>query len=756
MPTTLIAALVMYGEISLVAATFIANFAISFAASLLITRIFGQDAPKQADNGVRQQIPPSSTNSLPVVYGDAYLGGVFVDAVLSIDQTTMYYVLAISNVSPNGQLTFQNGWFYYGDRSVQFDSVDPTKVISLTDSIGNVDTKISGYLYINLYVSNAAGTITALTGSAPSTVMGGADIDSTLRWPSTGRQMNGLAFAIVKLVYNQAANATSLSPITFHVSHYLNGTGAAKPGDVLYDYLTSPIYGGAALTANVNSTTCTALNTYSDVLMPYTNSSGTTSTQARYRINGVLDTGQTVLNNVDKILTACDSWLSYQATTGQWSPVINKDESVASYAAFDDSNILSEIRISATDLSSSINQIEASFPNAANKDQPAFVYLATPTGLLYPNEPINKYTTKFDLVNNSVQSTYLANRMLEQAREDLVVSFSTAYTGIQVDAGDVISITLPAYGWNAKLWRVTKIQEASLPDGNLGATINCTEYNAAVYDNISITEFAPAANSKFASPYYFPILSAPFPASLQPNLLVPTFVVYCPLPSTGRITEVCLYYTTSSSPAPTDWKVWGIQKPSNTVAFAPSVWVQFTDMILPRGDYYFSFQASNEFGTSTISPMSSVLQWHPVPFGSTDTVEVTPSAAVTVTNMSHVPDGFVWNTLVVTMPFIAGFTGNAQVTFSAQGNYSNSSSFLLAAPSWSIQDTAGTGTYNAWNKVTFPVPASASLGFPISTARTFPIVEGTSYTYAVYANKLSGGDTFTINNMQFFAQLVSS
>ena len=81
--------------------------------------------------------------------------------------------------------------------------------------------------------------------------MGGADIDAALRWPATNRQMNGLAFAIVKLIYNRDAGTTSLSPITFKCSHYLNGAGVAKPGDVLYDYLTNTVYALDATTIDL-------------------------------------------------------------------------------------------------------------------------------------------------------------------------------------------------------------------------------------------------------------------------------------------------------------------------------------------------------------------------------------------------------------------------------------------------------------------------------------------------------------------------
>lgn len=164
MPSSLILAALIgaeYATVLGVTGTLIARFAINFAVSMIVTRVFSSSSANQnTDNGVRQQVPPATTNSLPIVYGDAYLGGVFVDAVLTTDQKTMYYVLAISQVSPNGQFTFDTTKFYWQDQIITFDGTDQTKVVSLTDGAGNVQTKISGNLFINLYRSNEAGTIT--------------------------------------------------------------------------------------------------------------------------------------------------------------------------------------------------------------------------------------------------------------------------------------------------------------------------------------------------------------------------------------------------------------------------------------------------------------------------------------------------------------------------------------------------------------------------------------------------------------------
>lgn len=588
------------------------SFAINFAVSAIITRAFAPSKSGPQDNGVRQQIPPSADNPIPVVYGDAWLAGTFVDAVLSTDQKTMYYVMAISNISPNGQFTYDTSEFYYGDRLIAFDGADQTKVISLTDTAGNVDTKIADQMYVYLYTSNASGVISPVnTAQYPNQVMGGSDIDVALRWPASGRQMTGLAFAIVKLIYSAGDGVTNLQPLTFKVSHALNGTGVAKPGDVLSDYLTNPYYGGAVSASFVNSTACAALNTYSDQTITFTPAGGgSPTTQPRYRINGVVNTGDTVLTNCNHILTACDSWLSYDAATGQWTPVINKAESAS--LAFDDSNIIGEIKVSVTDLSSTYNQIEVSFPFKGNKDQPEYVRAKVPDGLLFPNEPVNKLSTSFNLVNDSVQASYLANRVLEQSREDLIVTFSSAYPGIQVNAGDVVSVTNSEYGWNAKLFRVMKVSEAALPDGNLGARFDLSEYNAQVYDDFDITQYEPAPNGELASPEYFSALGAPTIAASRPNENPPSFDVQVTLPLTGRITWATLYYTTSATPAAYDWKVLRqASAPQGTAAQNGAIY-GWTKVSLPVGAYYFTWIVGNEVGQSARSATSSVFNWSPL------------------------------------------------------------------------------------------------------------------------------------------------
>jgi hypothetical protein len=692
-----------------------AAFAINFAVSQLITRAFADNPEAQQDMGVRQQVPPSGVNAIPIVYGSAYMGGTFVDAVLANEQRKMYYVLAISSISPNGQFTFDQTSMYYGDRLIAFDPTEQGKVASLSDEVNPPDTKIAGNLFIYLFTSNQAGTITPInsSGSLPSTIMGGSDIAVDQRWPVSGRQMNGLAFAIVVLNYNRDADTTSLSPITFNVSHTLNGTGVAKPGDVWYDYITNKVYGGAVgwmpdgtfNSSFVNATSATTLNTYSDELITFDDYEGNPATQARYRINGVLDAGQSVLSNIDRIMSACDSWMTYNAALGQWSVVVNKAESTS--FAFDDDNIVGEIRVSATDITSSINQIEARFPFKDNRDQAAFVNIETPSGLLYPNEPVNKYSITYDLVNDSVQTHYLANRLLEQAREDLIVSFSTTYYGIQVDAGQVVSVTNSDYGWNAKLFRVMKVNEASLPNGMLGARLELSEYNSQVYDNQDITQFTPVPNSGLSSPSYFSSLAAPtvtgFPSATFPHFDVQVFV-----PVTGRVTWSNLYYTTSATPTASDWSWLSSANSVNSVPVANNTYYTYANNVLGAGTYYFAYNVGNDIGQSVLSTKSTAFVWAPVG-GTTGPTGPTGQAGLQVAR----PAVYQW---ALSTPSISGSSTYTWATaaYTAPSGWSTtitaapSQGFILYTATVTVTDVAtATSTAFSWTSASIVVSGYA-------------------------------------------------
>lgn len=749
-------------------ASYAAAFAVNYAISVQVNRAFGEKPPSQTDQGTRQQIPPSTSNSLPIVYGDAYLGGTFVDAVLSTDQKCMYYVVAISSISPNMDFTFDTTNMYFGDRKITFDVTDTAKVASLTDAAGNVDTTVNGKLYIGLYTSSPYGVITPLNWYAPSVVMGstfaGYSIPTSQVWPAAGRQMYSTAFAIVRLEYSREANTTSMQPITFHVSQKSTGLDRARPGDVWFDYVTSLTYGGAVDAAYVDTSTRDALNTYADELITFTDYDGNPATQRRYTINGVINAGQSVLSNIDTILTACDSWMAYSPPTGKWSLIINKAEST-SYS-FDDDNIIGEVRVSATDITSSVNAIEAKFPNSQNKDQPAFVNIETPSILLYPNEPVNKASVNFDMVNNSVQAHYLANRILEQAREDLIVSFSTTYYGIQVDAGNVISVTNSGYGWTNKLFRVVRVNEVSLQDGTLGARLDVSEYNAQVYDNQDITQFTPVPNGGLPSPSYFSSLTFPTVTG-YPTATVPNFSVAVGIPATGRVTTINLYYTTATSPTPSDWKLLTSAYVSNSVPYTPSSTYTFTNQILSSGTYLIAYTVGNENSQSSLSGASSSFVWSPIaptgPTGPTGTTGPTGPTGGAGTQGTRSASGYLYysasSPYAPSAPTVSGFnftTGDFSSITSGWNTTFTAPPATSTSKFWAVRYAVSEATFGGTQTITLSSVFNWTNFDGLVTFTNLATSSGTTFidggniiTDTLTVDKISSGQTTTINGGYF-------
>lgn len=609
--------------------TMAVSFALSYVVSNFLTPKVGGGSGQNKDPGVRTQVPPDTTNSVPMVYGQGWLGGRFVDACLRLDQRVMYYVMAISCKSLDSIVVADTTRMYYGDRLITFDPTFPTRVTSLTDTAGNVDTKIYNQLFINLYASDEDGNVTSLNGAPMpwqyQALPGDPSADSLMmdtlsglavsqQWPSTGRRMNSLVWAVVRLSYSQEAQTTALQPITFYIGQFMKDTATAKPGDVWVDYMTNPVYGAAIPVEDIDLDSANALNAYSDELITFDNYDGNPETQPRYRLNGVINASDNVLKNIDQILTCCDSWMQYNATTGKWAVVINKAEA-PSYN-FNDSNIIGSITVGSIDITQMVNQVEGKFPDRNNRDQYNYVNLNVPELQLLPNEPVNKLNISYDLVNESVQALYLANRVLEQGREDLLVTIDTTYDGIQVEAGDVVTLTNAAYGWTNKLFRAMQVKE-SVNETGLTAQIQLVEYNAAVYDNFDITQYIPAGNSDTPNAGYFSALSPPAVVDSFPYQATPTFDINVAIPLTGRVTLVTLFYTTATTPTAADWQVLDTQTLSDSVPFPNGDILTFTDYNLAPANYYFAYKVANNVASSILSPASTLFNWNPDPANAT-------------------------------------------------------------------------------------------------------------------------------------------
>lgn len=617
MPGTLIATAI-FGAAAAGTFAYVATaFAINIIASAIIAKAFAPQPPNYNDNqnnpnpGSRQQLPPAGDNKLPVVYGSAYVGGIVTDLSITSNNQRLFYVIAlceVTNTESGGTpdtITF--GDIYWGGKKCVMSGANVTGLYD--ESTGQTDTSVNGLLKIYTYRN---GSLTP-TNSALTAIQVMQTSGLTYQWDSN-KLMSNCAFAIIDLTYNSAAGTTGLQQTKFQVTN-----SRSAPGDCFADYFFSTRYGAALPTTNIDTASLTALNTYSNELVLYNPySGGSQQYQKRFVFDGTLETSSTIMANLQLMASSCDCLLKYNEITGMWGVIVQTPTySVA--MALNDSNIVSGINISPTDLASSYNIIEVKYPDSGNHDSfntVTYNLAIVAPALLYPNEPVNKQSVSLPLVNNNVRAQLLANRFLEGAREDLLVQFSINYSGLQLEAGDIVTVTNSNYGWTNKLFRINRVTEVFGDDASILAQLQLNEYNPAVYDVKEITQFAPAPNTGISYPTFFGTVFAPTVQNLLPYANVPSFDLSVYSSSAGVTQYAEIWYSAYANPTDTQRIYLTVtENLAGSTPYGLSEQMPYvTVTTLPQGDWYFFVRMVNSLGKSIYSPASTVLQWRPRTF----------------------------------------------------------------------------------------------------------------------------------------------
>jgi hypothetical protein len=363
--------------------------------------------------------------------------------------------------------------------------------------------------------------------------------DLTYKWNSS-KLMTNCAFAIIKLKYSQSRNLVGLNGTNFEITNT-----RSAPGDCFLDYLTSTRYGASIPLASIDTTSLTALNSYSNAPIGYTTYTGGSSTISRFAFNGQLDTAQKIMKNIQSMADCCDCLVKYNEITGLWGVIV---QSPIYTVAMDinDSNMIGPIVVSPIDISNSFNIIEVKFPDGSQQDSfnaATFDLAELNPSLMFPNEPVNKQSVSLYLTNNNVTAQYIANRMLEAAREDLQLQCEINYIGLELEAGDIVTVTNTNYGWSAKLFRILKVIEKFGDNGTVTASLSLSEYNPAIYDDYDVTQFTPADNSGLSSPTTFGLVYPPVITAQFPSITNPAFTLRIQTSSAGISEYANIYYS---------------------------------------------------------------------------------------------------------------------------------------------------------------------------------------------------------------------
>ena len=207
----------------------------------------------------------------------------------------------------------------------------------------------------------------------------------------------------------------------------------------------------------------------------------------RYRVNGVVSTDKTVLQNMETLAGAAQAYINYDITDGKWAVVINTTGNAV--ASFNDSNILGGVSVQGTGLRDLYNSVRVEFPHVDLRDEPDFVEVTIPVGDRNSNEPDNQLIMQLDVVNDPVMAEMLGLIELKQSRVDRVIRFTADRSYIGLRAGDLIDVTNAMLAYTNKVFRIISISEVDGDDGSIAVEITALEYDANVYDTSDLFRF---------------------------------------------------------------------------------------------------------------------------------------------------------------------------------------------------------------------------------------------------------------------------
>jgi len=194
----------------------------------------------RADFGVREQIDPNTESTVPVVYGQAFLGGNITDAVLTSDNQTMWYCITLCEktgikLSDNQQSVIEFKEVYWNRNRIIFQN-DGVTALAFQDEDGVTSDSINGLIKFYFFSGNS-NTPVKLKGQPQGNNQPAYNIFPN--W-TANHTMSDLVFCLVRVDYSAEKQVTGLGRMEFKINNNMSLTG-----DCLFDYMTNTRYGAA-------------------------------------------------------------------------------------------------------------------------------------------------------------------------------------------------------------------------------------------------------------------------------------------------------------------------------------------------------------------------------------------------------------------------------------------------------------------------------------------------------------------------------
>ena len=427
----------------------------------------------------------SNIAAIPVIYGQRKVGGtrVFIGSS-GTDNIYLYMVLALSE----GEI-HSIGDVYIND-------------------ILSTDSKYSGLLTINKY--------TGTNGQAADSTL----VNANIGWTSA-HKLSGVAYLAIRFKWDQ--DAFGSIPIVHAVVQgkkvYDSRTGAtatvansSNPALCLRDYLTNSRYGKGLATGFIDDTLFNAAANKCDALItPYLGG----GQQKIFTCNSVINTGQSLINNVKVILSSMRGIMPY--SQGKYGLVI-EDQGSATFA-FDESHIIGGISIRSESKKTKFNRIVATFPDPLsnwqlNQIEYPIAGSAEEAEYLLEDGGI-ELVKNMDLpcTTNIYSAQDIAEIGLKRSRNALTVTFNSTSEALNCSVAEIVTVTHSTPGWSAKPFRLQKLTLNS--DGTVAVSL--VEHQDSIYPWSVKTEADNVPDTNLPDPF---LVASPLPTGISEELYI--------------------------------------------------------------------------------------------------------------------------------------------------------------------------------------------------------------------------------------------
>ena len=544
----------------------------------------GPEGPSYSDPGVDQRSRANTQNKLPCLYGNFMTRGIEMAQFVTEDRAQLWTVVALGE----GPVTSIDR-FFWDDIELTLDA--DGIVTGGVDRDGEAVDRLNGLVQVYTYLGGDSNFSGPLSAAFP-------------EWTAEHR-MNSVAYAVVRVTYSADNDVRSLNDMRF-----IGVAPNSNPADAVLDQLTNTRYGLGLPTTNIDSDSFTAAATYFAELIASQDASGTVQMLPRYQTNGALGTDANLRNRINTILQGCNASLRW--SQGQYSIFINRAEVPVSYNVNED-NLIGSVEVTEQGMNNLINRLEIQFGRDENNNwQRNEVIIETPMENRLPNEPNRFRQIQLPLVATQVEAERVGYIILNESREQLLIRHRLDVTGMPLEAGDVITYTLPDYGFNNKEFRITRIRELD-EEGGIQYEVEAIEYADDVYTERMHIEPGASPNTSLPSadviqPVVDLTLGGRTEASQTPN-----FELIWTVPQNSLIRQFDIFVNSSQdvfSGVATMFQQ-STLPPGGTDSFTNGASITQVVTGLPAGSYSVWVVGRNNAATSSESNTVLLNNWNP-------------------------------------------------------------------------------------------------------------------------------------------------